>query len=1094
MIKKEKIIGVSGSRAAYYINNIIKNTKSGQGIIIVDSNEEGERLKDDLSFFRENVYFLKKLRSSHLIYDLKENGETLNWVKGVLSLINGDDTAVIIESKEAFLKFPNKARLKDSILDIKTGYTFSPNELFRKLINMGYNVRDFVESSGEISKRGDIIDVFTGKSNYPFRIEFFGDEIDSIRIYDETTQRSIKEINYIRIEPVLMFLPTNTEIDNAVEKIKKEIKKDDSENEFLNKLIEVFAERENKNIYFEFPKFFDSLQYYIWEYLTGDGKLIINNPKSCFENIEEDNIKEICSFSNLTLITPFADNTNDLGDFTNITNEVGRDGMIFSGNQSLFNDEVNRLLRLNYKIIFVAQNERDLNTMKKLLYDINLNDITYNIGYITNGMILENKKIAYISYNDIYRKKERKKAKSKGSGKQLFFSDLKRNDFIVHDEYGIGIFRGLETVKIEGKKWDLLKVEYSNEDFIYLATSELEYMHKYIGNKGENPKLSSLYGPNWKKVIKKAKEDILKTAKELINIYAKREIEKGYAFLEDSEWQEEFELDFPYEETEDQLKAIDDVKKDMENDKPMDRLICGDVGYGKTEVAARAIFKCVEQGKQSVILTPTTLLANQHFNTFKERFQNFPFKIDVLSRFKNKHEQEEAIEKIKSGKTDIIIGTHRLLSNDVEFHDIGLLVIDEEHRFGVKHKEKIKKIKGKVDVLTLSATPIPRTLNMALQGIRDISMINEPPRDRIPVETFVMQESDETVKEAVMTEIKRGGQVFLVKNRINGIFNLKRRLTELCPNLRIEVIHGRMKEDKIEDIMYDFISSKIDVLISTTIIENGLDIPNANTIIIMNADKYGLAQLYQLRGRVGRSYRNSFAYLLYDDSKKITDKGRKRMLAIKEFTEFGSGFKIAMRDLEIRGAGNILGVDQHGEIAGIGYELYCREMEKTINELKENIIDDKIKLEVNIQNYGIISSDYIENEDRRLEAYKLINGIKNKKDKEDVIDTLIDVYGDIPREALMLVDFSYMESQAKKLHIKEINEENDEIEIKFESTKTINEYSIFKIKEVYQNKLTIVYGKEFKMRLYSKEKSSDLLEFINLLYEFSIKGNKEGVI
>lgn len=596
----------------------------------------------------------------------------------------------------------------------------------------------------------------------------------------------------------------------------------------------------------------------------------------------------------------------------------------------------------------------------------------------------------------------------------------------MHENHGIGKFVKIEQLEIQGVKKDYLQIKYGGEDILYVPVEQMDLVQKYIGGGETPPKLSKLSGGEWKATKAKAKAAVASMAKELLELSAQRKSLKGYAFGEDTVWQAEFEEGFPYAETDDQLKCVAEIKADMQQGISMDRLLCGDVGYGKTEVAARAIFKCAAEGKQAVMLVPTTLLASQHYYNLKERFEQFPFTVEMLSRFRSEQQQKKILEQTEKGMVDVLIGTHRILSKDVRFKDLGLLVIDEEQRFGVEHKETIKMLKQNVDVLTLSATPIPRTLHMSLVGMKDMSLISEPPDDRYPVQTYVVEQDEELIKSAIEREIGRGGQVYVVFNRVQGIYKIASMIEELVPAAAVTVGHGQMNAAKLEQVMLNFMNGESNVLVSTTIIESGIDIPNVNTILILNADCFGLSQLYQLRGRVGRSNRIAYAYLLYKKDKVLSETAEKRLRAIKEFTEFGAGFKIAMRDLEIRGAGNLLGTEQSGHMMNIGYELYCKLVDDAVRALQGQIVNpDREEASVELKTVAFIPDSYIEDEVQKLEMYKKIAEVKSTEDEDEIFDELIDRFGDLPQEAVNLVKISHIRYLAEKLCITRIREVSD---------------------------------------------------------------------
>ncbi len=680
--------------------------------------------------------------------------------------------------------------------------------------------------------------------------------------------------------------------------------------------------------------------------------------------------------------------------------------------------------------------------------------ITIVPGSLARGFEYPEIKLVMLSETGIFmtgRKRTRRKDKAAGKSMDLF-TELSPGDYVVHRVHGIGLYTGIEQLTVEGNKRDYLKIRYKDGDNLYIPGTQLELMQKYIGAEGKAPKLSKLGGADWNRTKSKVSESLKKLAFGLVELYAKRQAVKGYAFSPDTVWQKQFEDLFPYEETEDQLKSIEEIKADMEAAKPVDRLLCGDVGYGKTEVAIRAAFKAVMDGKQVAYLVPTTVLAQQHYNTFKERMKDFPVTVEMLSRFRTPTQQKKIVKDVKNGMIDILIGTHRILQKDIQFKDLGLLVVDEEHRFGVTHKEKMKNLRPDVDVLTLTATPIPRTLHMSLIGARDISVIEQPPEERYPVQTFVMEYNDDVVRDAINRELARGGQVFYLSNRVRTIDLKAAKVAQLCPDAKIGVAHGQMGERELEDVMMGFIKGDFDVLVCTSIIESGLDMPNANTIIVENADYLGLAQLYQIRGRVGRSNRLAYAYITYKRDKVLPEAAEKRLQAIKEFTEFGSGFKIAMRDLEIRGAGNILGPEQHGHIATVGYDMYCRLLEKAVRELKgEPEVPAETEITIDLDVSAYLDEGYISNEGLKIEMYKKIAAIEDEEDVLDIRDELTDRYGDIPKAANNLIEIAYIKAVAKELGIISVAQKNETITFGLQAVtpamiKSISELSATKYK------------------------------------------------
>jgi transcription-repair coupling factor (superfamily II helicase) len=641
-------------------------------------------------------------------------------------------------------------------------------------------------------------------------------------------------------------------------------------------------------------------------------------------------------------------------------------------------------------------------------------------------------KFVIISESDIFGAEKKKKRKIKEyDGKKIqSFTDLNIGDYVVHENHGLGVYRGIEKIEVDKITKDYIKIEYAGGGVLYILATGLDVIQKYAGAEAKKPKLNKLNSPEWKKTKARVKGAVKEIAKELVELYAIRQSKTGYQFDSDTVWQKEFEEMFPYEETDDQLRAIEETKRDMESKKIMDRLICGDVGYGKTEIAIRAAFKAVSDGKQVVILVPTTILAQQHYNTFVQRMMDFPISIDMLSRFRTPAQQKKVIERLKKGSLDIIIGTHRVLSKDIEFKNLGLLIVDEEQRFGVTHKEKIKQLKGEVDVLTLTATPIPRTLHMSLIGIRDMSVLDEPPVDRMPIQTYVLEHNDEIIREAINREMARDGQVYYVYNRVNGIDEIAGKIAKLVPEANVSFAHGQMSERELERIMFDFINGEIDVLVSTTIIETGLDISNVNTMIIDDADRLGLSQLYQLRGRVGRSNRTAYAFLMYKRDKMLKEIAEKRLQAIKEFTELGSGFKIAMRDLEIRGAGNLLGAQQSGHMEAVGYDLYCKMLNDAVRAMKGDTVEEEtFDTTVDVDMDAFIPATYIKSELQKLDVYKRIAEIEDEEEFLDMQEELLDRFGDIPTSVNNLLNIALIKSMCHSVYITSMIHKNDQIKL-----------------------------------------------------------------
>ena len=723
---------------------------------------------------------------------------------------------------------------------------------------------------------------------------------------------------------------------------------------------------------------------------------------------------------------------------------------------------------------------------------IALGEVVITFGNLLKGFECPKYRTCVISDKEVFGEAKRKlsktKSKSKGVSKIKSFAELKPGDYVVHVNHGIGVYKGIKQIEVSGHKRDYLDIVYDKGDKLYVPVDQLDLVQKYIGSEGKSPKVNKLGGAEWQKAKSKVKKSINEIAEDLVKLYAARASVKGYKYSKDTEWQMQFEDEFPFQETPDQLSSIEEIKKDMESDKPMDRLLCGDVGYGKTEVALRAAFKAVMEGKQVAFLVPTTILAEQHYKNMIKRFSDFPIKIDMISRFRTAKEQKSTLQSVKEGNVDVLVGTHRLVSKDIVFKDLGLLIVDEEQRFGVAQKEKIKNLKKNVDVLTLSATPIPRTLHMSLTGVRDISVIETPPEERYPIQTYVVEQNDQLIRDAIMREIGRGGQVYFVYNRVEDIEKIANYIKNLVPESRVGIAHGQMTERQLEKEMLDFMANEYNVLVCTTIIETGIDIQNVNTIIIYDADKMGLSQLYQLRGRVGRSNRIAYAYLLYTKDKVLTEVAEKRLKALKDFTELGSGFKIAMRDLEIRGAGNMMGSAQHGHMAAIGYDLYCRMLEDTVKLIKGDIDKEPIETTVDLKVDAYIPSSYIEDEMQKIEVYKKIAAIESIDEYMDIKEELEDRYSDIPDPVYNLMDIAYIKSRAKLLSIEEIKESGNDVIFRFQAGDS-NYEKIFKvIIEKYKDSIMLKFGEipSFIFKL-KDQKKENMLAFFKEMLENLIK-------
>lgn len=951
-IENEKSpIAISGLNDVGMVNlDVAIHEFTKRPICILTYNEiQAKKIYDDIKYFTDNVVIFPK--KEVVTYDyVAESKENLYERIESLNKIKSKKTLIVVTTIEAVMqKLPEKNTIYQNELKFKTGNSYKLDDIKRNLVDLGYVRCDLIEGKGQFSVRGDIVDISINEKT-GIRLEFWGDEIDSIREFNIETQRSIKNKNEATIYPSNEYILEDS-VDFICEKIRKKYKEYKNQN-----IIEEDIEQIKEGNYIsKIDKYFDcfySRQETVLDYLSSKYVIFIDEVgkvEKRSENIKQDRENLQRGLIEKDKQVPEAI-TNEL-DFEKVLERLDKKQLVYIEKQDNEPKIKGEKYRLNYKdvnyykseienlfkdlkdnlkqkknIYILIENKEKANKIKSLLEEKQItckieeelnktiivkareNIVTISIGKLSSGF--ENYEIGQIviDANELVsgEKKRRVTNTAYKEGEKVVFADLKIGDYVVHRRYGIGIYIGVNTIKADGIVKDYIKIKYQDDAILYIPTSDLDSIRKFVGGDKLKPKVNKLGSREWENTKAKVKKNLREVAKELIELYAKREKVRGYSFSKDTLWQKEFEDSFPYQETDDQLRCIEEIKKDMESPRPMDRLLCGDVGYGKTEVAMRAAFKAAMDGKQVAYLAPTTVLAEQQYQEFKKRMEKYPIKIEILNRFKTKKYQDEVIKKLKLGEVDILIGTHRMLSKDVEFKDLGLLIVDEEHRFGVKAKEKIKQMKMNIDVLTMTATPIPRTMHMSVVGIRDMSVIYEPPYNRKPVQTYVLEYDEEVIKEAITKELERGGQVFYLFNNVEGIERKAEEISELVPEANVVYAHGQMTGSRIEEIMQDFVNKQSNVLVCTTILESGIDIPNANTIIVENADRMGLAQLYQIRGRVGRSDRQAYAYITYRRDKLLSEVADKRLKAIKEFTEFGSGFKIAMRDLEIRGAGSLL--------------------------------------------------------------------------------------------------------------------------------------------------------------------------------------------
>lgn len=1130
-------------------------------VVTFDEQKAKDLLEDYRLFDSDALYFPAK---DVLFYqsDLRGNALTRERIRVLQALTAQRQTKkplTVITTFDALMNRMVRPELfEKAAVSFEAGQEIDGEQLKKELVRMGYR-RDYqAMSPGEFAVRGGIIDIFPLTEEQPYRLELWGDEIDSIRMFDPESQRSLEEadVDSFTLYPANEWVLSDEEIQDGLKRIKKEAKtliksfRDNQKNEEaarIGKMVDALEEEVNEfggvSALDSFLPYFSPDQMSLLDYIDAEHTLIfLDEPARLMEHALATELEYTESMkqrlekgyilsgqadvldsgtSTMARLQSFpciALSTLELKvkhlEFKQTYDFSSRMIGAYNNQFEVLIKDLKRYKKNKFKIILLSGSRTRAKRLAEDLtaeelncfytedddHDLLPGQIMVRYGKVRRGYEYPTLHFAVITESDIFGAEKKKKKKYKRfEGEHIHsFAELHIGDYVVHENYGLGIYRGIEKVEIDHNVRDYIKIEYAKGSNLYVLATQLELIQKYASADAKKPKLNTLGGGEWNKTRSKVKGAVQEVAKELVELYAARQQKEGYVYGPDTVWQHEFEEMFPFEETEDQVQAIEETKRDMESTKIMDRLICGDVGYGKTEVAIRAAFKAVQEGKQVAVLCPTTILAQQHYNTFAQRMKDFPITVDLLCRFRTSAQQKHTIHELKRGMVDIIIGTHRLLSKDVEYKDLGLLIIDEEQRFGVTHKEKIKQMKKNIDVLTLTATPIPRTLHMSMIGIRDMSVLEEPPIDRLPIQTYVMEYNEELVREAIARELARDGQVYYVFNRVNQIVDVTNKIQQLCPDATVAFAHGQMKEAELENIMYQFINGEIDVLVSTTIIETGLDISNVNTMIIQDADNMGLSQLYQLRGRVGRSNRTAYAFFMYKRDKMLKEVAEKRLAAIKEFTDLGSGFKIAMRDLEIRGAGNLLGAQQHGHMEAVGYDLYCKMLNEAVKaqkgELKEEEqFDTSIDIEVN----AYIPPSYISNEFQKLDIYKRIAGILTEKEGDDMLDELIDRFGEPPKSVLTLLSIARLKSKAHALFLTEITQKGQTLRLELYAKAPVEPLQIPAVVAAAQNALIFVPDKEqpcflYQMNLNSRQKQTDALaaleQLLPLLEQLYVKG------
>lgn len=1154
-LKKNKnaSLGVSGCKDSDKIN-IINALSSGYKYTVIVTNDakKAREMYEDFVIYNKNVILYPAKDFLFLNAEIHGNyiiSERLNVIKNI---IENNDSIIITTIDGLMDKLIPVEIIEENVIMISSQDSLDLEEVKSKLVNMAYERVSQVQGPGQFAMRGEILDIFPVTEESPVRIDLWGDEIDSIKYFDVESQRSIENIEDITIYPACEYIMDRDTMLKGVEKIKADEKKVESA---FRKKMEIESGHRISMIIKEFLEmlrinpagasvdsyinyFYDDLST-LEDYLNNSNTLyVLDEPvklkeksTAVFKEFKESMVSRLEKGYILPGQTKVLNDYKAVIDmmkgmpkvsFFSINNKAkelaitetfqidSRSVVSYNNSLEILAKDLKSYRKKNYRVLILASSTTRAKRFADGLWDYGIEaifsdnkdrvlkprEVIVMSGNVRQGYEYPLVNFVVITQTDIFGKErhKKKKHKSRFQGRHVQdFNELSVGDYVVHENHGLGVYRGVEKIEVDGVFKDYIKIEYAGNSNLYILATQLDMLQKYAGADTEKvPKINKLGSQEWYKTKYKVKGAVKDIAKELVELYSARQNRQGFAYSKDTVWQKEFEETFPYEETSDQLKAIEETKLDMESHKIMDRLICGDVGYGKTEIAIRAAFKAVQDGKQVAFLVPTTILAKQHYNTFVQRMKNYPVRIDMLSRFRTSKEVDETIKGLKSGEVDIVIGTHKILNKSIKYKDLGLLIVDEEQRFGVTHKEKLKEIKQNVDVLTLTATPIPRTLHMSLAGIRDMSVLEEAPVDRVPIQTYVMEYDKEIIREAINRELARGGQVYYVYNRVNNIQDVAMNLQSLLGDANVVYAHGRMPKGELEQIMFDFVQGDIDVLVSTTIIETGLDISNVNTIIIHDADRFGLSQLYQLRGRVGRSGRTAYAFMLYKRDKILKEEAEKRLKAIREFTELGSGFKISMRDLEIRGAGNVLGAQQHGHMAAVGYDLYCKLLNEAVMTLKGEEVLDEFETKIDLDVDAYIPSSYIKNEMQKLNVYKRIASIESEEDYFDMQDELMDRFGEMPKNVMNLLSIAYVKAMAHKAWVTEITNVKASRDTNWKNVIKIEMYPQAKIKveeipkliESYKGKLKFIQESKPYFMVETGTKELNMDEYKEVILEF----------
>lgn len=1131
------IQGMFETLSAQVMGALIDDHK-GQTLIVCSTASEAKKTVEDLQPFFDNRLMYMPKKEIVFFDTYAHSKENLYQRAGALSALLHQDDLILVTSIDHIMTplMPVDA-YKNQEMILEVGGVLDLDDFMLKMTLWGYDKVGLVEQKCQYAQRGSIVDFYLPNHDKAVRIELFDDEIDSIRYFDPQSQKSIEKIQGVAIYPSREFMLTDKAVEAGISTFQSMVDVSDKPDEIdhLNHLIEDLKEGIYTDAFDKYHSFFFKKPSTILDYFRTKALIIMpevgrvsEKAKSYFEDFQErykvylekpqalhETYKSLLSYDELLK----AMHKKPLVVMSNLRQSVqgfnlsqvvefkSREAATYHGKISDLASDLKRWLHSGHKILITASTQERASRIQKGIEEAGLYVSTDDQGLVSGqvkielthqrlGFELSASKFMMFTEHELFGVNKRKKTSRKFKDGQAIksFRDLTPGDFVVHENHGIGKYIGLEQLVIENARRDYLKIHYQKEDFLYIPIEQMDLVQKYTGGEGKAVKVNKLNGTEWQKTKRQAKKVIEDMTDELLALYAQREKAKGFTYSPDTDWQRQFEDMFPYEETPDQLKCIEEIKADMESASPMDRLLCGDVGFGKTEVAIRAIFKAVNDNKQVVVLVPTTILAQQHFNTMSMRMSKYPVRVEMLSRFRTKKQQEQTLENLRTGVTDVVVGTHRVLSKDVLFKDLGLLVVDEEQRFGVKHKERIKQLKTHVDILTLTATPIPRTLHMSMVGIRDMSVIEDPPEERYPIQTYVAENDPFMVRDVIERELDRSGQVYYVHNRVEDIDLVAGKIQNMVPDARVVYAHGQMSERKLEKIMMGFMDHEFDVLVCTTIIETGLDISNANTMIIDGADKMGLSQLYQLKGRIGRSNRLAYAYLTYKKDKVLSEVAEKRLKAIKEFTELGAGFKIAMQDLEIRGAGNLLGSQQHGHIAAIGYDLYCKMLEIQVNKVKGIVTEEALEVAIDFKISAYIDTSYVTEQAYKLELYKKISAIRDQEDAYAIEEEIEDRYGDLPQEARNLIGISYMKALARRVKVKDVQDKKDRCVMVLADPENLDLKWIQDVSIVFNRGVKFEFAKDAKMTLIypkttvkSEDRLKALTEFLKSIGDMKAK-------